>query len=232
MDGWVKFHRKLISSDLWLSEEFTRGQAWLDLVALAQYKKGFIRVRGIRIELERGEVGYSLLQLSKRWHWSRSKTRRFINELKMDQQIDIKTDINVCTVITILNYDFYNDIEQQKGQQTIQQTDSKQDNSIYIKKEKNVYTEPKTSKNSLTPCTEQEITEIATALQVSVDSVRNIHQTILDTIADGTFQSKRYGQTVYYTLRKWVNMRIADGKLKKVGSSLPPGYKPYKGGKS
>jgi hypothetical protein len=87
-------------------EPFTRGQAWVDLLMLAQTKPGWIMVRGISIDLDRGQVGYSELSLSERWKWSRGKVRRFISELKKREMVDVKQD-NKTTVISILNFDSY-----------------------------------------------------------------------------------------------------------------------------
>ena len=39
---WLLVNRKLIHDSRWLSEPFSRGQAWVDMVGLAQYKDGFI----------------------------------------------------------------------------------------------------------------------------------------------------------------------------------------------
>ena len=79
--GYVKIWRSLQDSDFWLKEKFTRAQAWVDLIMLANHKQGFIRKRGIRINLRRGDVGYSVRELSNRWKWSRGKTLRFLSEL-------------------------------------------------------------------------------------------------------------------------------------------------------
>ena len=88
MDGWVKFHRRFLDSDLWLSEPFTKGQAWVDLFSIANHKNGFIRVRGNRVEVKRGQVGWSQVRLAKRWKWSRGKVRRFLDELEdIDKKI-------------------------------------------------------------------------------------------------------------------------------------------------
>ncbi len=113
-DGWISIHRKLISSDLWLSEPFTRGQAWVDLLGLANHKDGFIRVRGINITVNRGQVGWSEVRLAERWKWSRSKIRRFFKELETRQQIEQQKN-NVTLILSIVNYDAY------------QQKDSKKD---------------------------------------------------------------------------------------------------------
>ena len=81
MDGWLILHRKLGDNPLWLDEPFTRGQAWVDLLMLANHSPGFIHVQGMKISLMRGDVGKSENTLAARWKWSRGKVRRFIEEL-------------------------------------------------------------------------------------------------------------------------------------------------------
>jgi hypothetical protein len=135
-------NRKLLHSDRWLSEKFTRGQAWIDLFGLAQHSKGFIRIRGIKITLERGQLAYSQLKLSKRWKWSRGKVRRYLKELENDNDISLKTIHQtgqqikfVTTLITIIGYSNWQGdntaSNTANGHQTGQQTDTKQD--IYNK---------------------------------------------------------------------------------------------------
>jgi len=57
--GWIKLHRKLTDNPLWLKEPFTAGQAWVDLILLANHKSGVIWKRGIMISVKRGQVGHS-----------------------------------------------------------------------------------------------------------------------------------------------------------------------------
>jgi len=106
MKGWIKLHRRISNNHLWTDEPFTRGQAWVDLLLLANYKTGHIRVRGVKVELERGQVGWSRLKLSRRWNWSRGKVDRFLNELEEDKQIKQQKD-RVTSVITIVKYQDY-----------------------------------------------------------------------------------------------------------------------------
>lgn len=108
--GWFKIHRALVHHELWLSETFTRGQAWVDLIMLANHKEGFIRRRGIRITVKRGQVGYSYDELARRWRWSKGKVIRFVQELKKDERISFETELKnvaVTTLITITNYEQY-----------------------------------------------------------------------------------------------------------------------------
>ena len=105
-NGWIKLYRKLLSSDLWLGEKFTRGQAWVDLIGLARFRGGHVRLKGVRIDLALGELAFSEVSLAKRWKWSRGKVRRFLAELERDRQI-VQRKTNVTSVITIVNYELY-----------------------------------------------------------------------------------------------------------------------------
>ena len=96
-------NRALLHSDRWLSEPFTRGQAWVDLFGLAQHSNGFFRVRGIKVNVERGQLAYSQVTLAKRWKWSRNKVRRYLKELENNKDVEQQNN-EVTTTITILKY--------------------------------------------------------------------------------------------------------------------------------
>ena len=64
-----------------------------------------------------------------------------------------------------------------------------------------------TSKNSLTPCTENELIELSKELEVSLEVVRKTHSIILNKIKANEFKNK----TVYYTLSNWVLGDIQKG---------------------
>lgn len=107
MEGYYKINRKLLNNDLWLLEPFTKGQAWLDLIGLASFKKTQIRIKnGAIIPIERGDCAWSQLKLAERWHWSRGKVKRFLDYLKNEKMIQQKKDSKL-TIIRIINYDFY-----------------------------------------------------------------------------------------------------------------------------
>lgn len=150
-EGWIKIHRQISDNPLWFSEKFTRGQAWIDMLILANHKDSFFYKRGVKIEVKRGQLGRSEVELSDRWSWSRSKVRKFLNDLEKEQQIE-QQKTNVTQLITIVNYDKY----QQKEQQTEQQKDSKrtakeQQKDTYKneKKEKNVNNDNKLKERAL-----------------------------------------------------------------------------------
>ena len=135
-EGWVKIHRSLLDNDLWLSESFTRGQAWIDIICLANHAASYFYVRGVKIDLQRGQLGWSEPRLADRWKWSRTKLRKFLNDLQKEQQI-IQQKNNVTQVITIINYEKYQEKEQQTGQQKDSRKTAEEQQKDVNKNEKN-----------------------------------------------------------------------------------------------
>jgi len=96
--GWIKVHRKITNNELWLSEPFTKGQAWIDLLLLAD---------GIDSDgYEAGKVYKSVMYLADRWKWSRGKTRHFLKYLESQQMIQQKSQ-PFGHILTIENWAFY-----------------------------------------------------------------------------------------------------------------------------
>lgn len=109
-NGYVLLHRKLFTNRLWLSEKFTKAQAWIDLFSNANHENGCFWVRGIRVDIKRGQLGWSEQTMAQRWRWSRDKVRRFLSYLNDESQISIETihqKMKLKSIITILNYDLY-----------------------------------------------------------------------------------------------------------------------------
>ena len=72
--GWVKLHRTLAYNKLWLSEPFTKGQAWVDLLMLAG-RDGIVKT--------------SYQWLTDRWKWkNKGKTFRFLKLLESEGMIE------------------------------------------------------------------------------------------------------------------------------------------------
>jgi hypothetical protein len=105
---WIKIHRRIENHKIWKDDQFSRGQAWIDLIILANWNEGYVRIRGKRVPLKRGQLAGSSRFLADRWKWSRGKVNRFLDELETDHQIDQQKN-NVITLITITNYDEYQD---------------------------------------------------------------------------------------------------------------------------
>lgn len=149
MTGWIKIHRQITDNPLWGDKPFADGQAWIDLLLAVTYDRSSIKVKnGQRIELRRGECGYSNQTLANRWGWSRGKVTRFLSHLENEKMIQQKK-VSGFNVIKVLNFDnFQNDTTNSttngttNGHQTVQQTDTIKKEKKE-KKEKNIFVIPK-----------------------------------------------------------------------------------------
>lgn len=153
MNNWFKLSRKIFENEIWLSEPFTKAQAWVDLIGNANHEKGSFFIRGNEVVINRGQIGWSELTMARRWRWSRNKVRRFLKWLETKQQIEQLKDRYLTTIITITNYNNYqNDTADETAER--QQTIHKQRR---IKKNKeDIYTEKENSSESLPKVEERE----------------------------------------------------------------------------
>ena len=127
MKGWVSVHRKIMNHWLWEEKPFSRGQAWVDLLLLANHQDNKFLLGNELAEVKTGSFITSQSKLMNRWGWGNTKVRNFLKLLKEDGMINYHG--KNYTVIEILNYKNYQkqtDISYEISNNTEeQQTDSK-----------------------------------------------------------------------------------------------------------
>lgn len=128
-NGWIKLHRAVLSSDLWLNEQFTYGQAWIDLLLLATSKPTDYQFNGFVFHLEAGDVVGSATYFCQRWGWTVKRFRAFKMALKRTGKADYRNS-NKGIVISIQNWSEYQARDTQKGRQK-----GRQKGTPYIYKE-------------------------------------------------------------------------------------------------
>ena len=104
--NWFKVYRDLLTEELWTSEKFTTGQAWVDLIGMANYADVEKIYKGQFQQVRRGQIVTSIRALAERWHWSREKTNRTLKSFEMAKMLTMTTTTN-GTVLTLENYDKY-----------------------------------------------------------------------------------------------------------------------------
>jgi hypothetical protein len=129
--GWIKLHRKIFENEIWLSEPFTKAQAWIDLFANANHADGSFTIRGIKVEVQRGQLGWSEVTMAKRWRWGRSRVRKFLGWLEEKGQIK-QQKTKVTSIITVVKYGVYQG-DTTESQKTIQQNPPKKPTKTMIK---------------------------------------------------------------------------------------------------
>jgi hypothetical protein len=135
--GFIPLFRSVADNPLWTAERFSKGQAWVDLLLLANHKPGHYFKRGIKVELDRGQLGRSKIELMDRWKWSEDRLNKFLNDLETEEQITVQSKGRVTTVITVIRYDEYNFVREQTTEQTTEQVGEQVGDIQQVNKEKN-----------------------------------------------------------------------------------------------
>lgn len=114
--GWICLHRQIFENWIWEDKPFAYGQAWIDILLLANHDNNKFLLGSDLIEVERGEFITSELKLMERWGWSKTKVRNFLHLLEKDEMIVRKAD-HKKTAIKVLNYGAYNNFQTTKKPQ-------------------------------------------------------------------------------------------------------------------
>ncbi len=108
--GYVSIHREILDHWVWNDKPVSRGQAWVDLILMANYKSQQFSYKDQVIEGKRGTVHRSITYLAERWGWGRDKASRFLRQLEADGMIVLNATTH-RTTITIVNYGKYQDVQ-------------------------------------------------------------------------------------------------------------------------
>lgn len=127
MAGFFKIQREYLETSEWQNgNPFDEAKAWIDIVGRANYAEAERFYKGKYQRVHRGQLATSELELANRWNWSRGRVRRYLANLVRAQRVTIDST-KVGTIITVVNYDIYQEKRTKKrttdGTQTEQQTD-------------------------------------------------------------------------------------------------------------
>lgn len=106
MEGFISIHRKIFDNWVWEEKPFSRGQAWIDILLLANHKDNKFPLGKEIVTVPRGSFITSELKLMERWGWGKTKTRTFLKLLEDDNMI-VKKSNSKQTTITVCNYNTY-----------------------------------------------------------------------------------------------------------------------------
>jgi hypothetical protein len=107
MSGWIKIHRSITNHWLYTEKRvFSKFEAWNDILLTVNFTDAKTIIKGSLYEVKRGQSILSLESWSKRWNWDKSKVKRFLNTLQLDEMVVIKSD-TVTTRLTVCNYESY-----------------------------------------------------------------------------------------------------------------------------
>lgn len=106
MQWRIKLHRQIQDNPLRLQETFSRWQARVDILLLANHDSGSFRIRGNIVNVKRGQFAYAETTIAMRWKRSRNKLRNFFAELEESKML-VQHKNRLISIYTIVNYELY-----------------------------------------------------------------------------------------------------------------------------
>lgn len=134
--GWVKLHRSITENWLWTRKPFSEGQAWVDLLLMANHAEKKVRIGSELITLAPGTVMTSTRQLMERWGWGNTKVQNFIKALENDNMVSKRTS-QKQTALIIENYTIYQEVQDTDKTLTRHSQDTDKTHNKNVKNVKN-----------------------------------------------------------------------------------------------
>ena len=117
--GWIQLHRKI--RDCWVWENPLYLKAWLYILFAANYKEKKILFDGKITAIKRGQFITSQRRLAADWGCNVKTVRNILNLMEEQEMVTLTTTGN-GTLLTVINYDFYQSLETENGTPTTTQT--------------------------------------------------------------------------------------------------------------
>lgn len=115
MEGWISLHRKLLDNPI-ICKDSDYLSVWIFLLLSATHKEYDSILEGKRITLKKGQLITGRKSIADKLKISESKVQRILKCFENEQQIKQQTNPR-NRLVTILNWDKYQQLEQQTEQQ-------------------------------------------------------------------------------------------------------------------
>lgn len=135
--GYIAVQRSVWDHPLFPDEPMSKREAWLWLLNEAAWRECRVKTANGPVTLQRGQLTFSLRFMAQKFKWSINKVRRFLECLQNEYMVglEIGTDANTAqSVITICNYNKYQNGSAQTDTATETQADTASDTPTDTKK--------------------------------------------------------------------------------------------------
>lgn len=179
MEGWIKLHRKMLDNPI-VMKDADHLAVWVYLLLHATHKEYPAIFRGKKIVLQPGELITGRKSIAEHLMISDSKVTRVLELLESEHQIEQQTG-NKNRLISIVNWDFYQETEQQSEQQKVQNIGLlpfvTKNNSDFVSKVNNKWTTETVDAKGFEAChtqeSEQQLNNNRTTTEHQVNTNKN-----------------------------------------------------------
>lgn len=173
-EGWIKLHRKLLDNPVTMKDT-DHLAVWIYLLLNASHNEHSALFKGEKIILKPGQLITGRKSIALALHINESKVERILKSLKSEQQIEQQTS-SKNRLISITNWEFYQQSEQQNEQQV---NNKRTTNEQQVNTNKNI----KNDKNGRKDIC-QNILDLFNKICCSFGRVKNITKNRAETISD------------------------------------------------
>lgn len=114
IQGWISLYRELLDNPI-VCKDTHYFTIWIYLLLEATHKDQFKIFKGNKINVKRGQLITGRKKISQKFNIQESKVQRILKKFENEQMIEQQTS-NKNRLITVINYDVYQVIEQQNEQ--------------------------------------------------------------------------------------------------------------------
>ena len=173
-EGWIKLHRKLLDNPVTMKDT-DHLAVWIYLLLNASHNEHPALFKGEKIILKPGQLITGRKSIALALHIDESKVERILKSLKSEQQIEQQTS-SKNRLISITNWEFY----QQSEQQIEQQVNNKRTTSEQqVNTNKNIKNDKNERKDIC-----QNILDLFNKICCSFGRVKNVTKNRAETITD------------------------------------------------
>ena len=124
--GYIKLFRSIEDNWMWNEKrKFSKAEAFIYMLLAANHKERKVTIGNEMLTVKRGAFITSQRKLLTAWGWGTAKVRAFLDVLKKDGMIQLQTD-RMKTVISIINYETYQDADEPNRPRADRKTDREQ----------------------------------------------------------------------------------------------------------
>jgi hypothetical protein len=214
MNGYIKIYRKILDNPI-VCKDSDYFAVWMYLLLNATHKEYDTIFKGKRITLKKGQLIVGRISLSNQFSTSESKVQRILKTFENEQQIEQQT-CNKNRLITITNWELYQDIEQQNEQQVNNKRTTSEQQVNTNKNDKNV----KNVINNIKEIKRKKYGEYQKVLLSEEEYQKLLTEygdnltNILITYLDEYIEMKGYkAKNHYLCIKKWVLKAVQDKHL-------------------
>ena len=144
MEGWIKLHRKLLSSKIFSNEKILKIWIWCLLKASSQAYETIVGLTNVK--LEKGQFIFGRKKAAEELKMNENTIYKYMKVLEKEQNINIKSN-NKYSIVTIEKwgqYQFNEEISNSKSNNKITTKEHKQEykeiinNKIYISNKEDI----------------------------------------------------------------------------------------------